>query len=148
LAAFLAAGAAALPASAATTQRFSADLHDNVSCPGVDLCGKGLVHGFGTATTTLTFTSFGPGPGNCAAVTAERSITLDRDGSTLQLAIVGVLCPKGNPNGEAAGSGTFTVAGGTGIFAGATGSGLLSAQATGVPGPSDTAHYDGTITLP
>jgi hypothetical protein len=37
-----------LPASAATTQQFRAELHDNQVCPaGFDLCGKGLLHGFG-----------------------------------------------------------------------------------------------------
>jgi hypothetical protein len=149
--AVLATVVAPLSASAATTQAFRAELHDNLACPtGFDLCGKGLVHGFGTVTTTLTFTGFGPGPGDCASLTADRVLRLDRDGSTLVLSIEGILCPQGASGGHApgVGSGTFTVVGGTGRFAGATGSGQLSVQATGVPGLSDTAHYDGTLTLP
>jgi hypothetical protein len=149
--AVLASAAAPLGASATTTQAFRAELHDNLTCPtGFDLCGKGLVHGFGTVTTTLTFTGFGPGPGNCASLTAERVLTLDSDGSTLDLSIEGILCPQGASGGHAPGkgSGTFTVVGSTGRFAGATGSGQLSVQATGVPGLSDTAHYQGTLTLP
>ena len=145
----LVACATALAATAATTQDFDAQLHDNLVCPaGFDLCGKGVLQGYGTVTTTLRFTGFGPGPGNCAGLTAERVITLDSDGSTLDLALDGVLCPKVSPNGHPSGSGTFTITGGTGIFAGATGSGLLSVQSTGVPVPSDTAHYHGTVTLP
>jgi hypothetical protein len=139
-----------VPASAASTQEFKAALHDNLACPvGIDLCGKGQLIGFGQVTTTLTFTGFGPGPGNCAAVTGERVLTLSRDGSTLRLSLQGILCPQGSTgNAPGFGSGTFTVVEGTGLFAGATGSGLISVQATGVPLPSDTARYDGTITLP
>ena len=143
--------AATLPASAATTQEFRAELHDNQVCPaGFDLCGKGLVQDFGTVTTTLAFTSFGPGPENCSSVTAERVLTLDSDGSTLRLFLEGILCPQGaaGSNAPGTGSGTFTVIGGSGQFAGATGNGELTIQATGVPGLSDTAHYEGTLTLP
>jgi hypothetical protein len=141
--------AVALPVSAAGTQEFRAELHDNLVCPGVDLCGRGELQGFGTVTTTLTFTSAGPGPDNCTALTADRVLTLDSDGSTLRLSVEGVLCPQGNSGGQAApvGSGTFAVVGGTGQFVGATGSGLLSVQATGKPGPTDTAHYNGILTL-
>jgi hypothetical protein len=142
---------ATLTASATTTQELRAELHDNLACPaGFDLCGKGVLHHFGTVTTTLTFTGFGPGPGNCTSVTADRVLTLDSDGSTLDLSVAGILCPQGNSGGQAPGkgSGTFTVAGGTGRFSGASGSGRLSVQATGVPLPSDTAQYDGTLTLP
>jgi hypothetical protein len=65
--------AATVTASATTTQRLVADLHDNLACSaGFDLCGKGVLHGFGTVTTTLTFTGFGPGPDNCVSVTADR----------------------------------------------------------------------------
>jgi len=151
MALFVGALAAALPVSAASTKEFRAEVHDNLACPvGVDLCGKGQLKGFGTLTTTLTFTGFGPGPGNCAALTAERVLTLDSDGSTLRLSVEGVLCPQGNPGSNAPGngSGTFTVVGGTGQFVGATGSGQLSVQATGKPGLTDTAHYTGTLTLP
>jgi len=137
-------------ASATGTQQLRLELHDNLVCPvGFNLCGKGELKGFGTVTTTLTFTGFGPGPGNCTALTGERVVTLDSDGSTLRLSLVGVLCPQGNSlNAPGVGSGTYTVAGGTGQFAGATGTGVLDVQATGVPLPSDTAHYTGTLILP
>jgi len=137
-------------AAAATTQEFRAELHDNLVCPaGVDLCGKGELKGFGTVTTTLKFTGFGPGPDGCAGLTAERVLTLDSDGSTLRLSLVGFLCPQGNSGGRAPGngSGTFAVIAGTGSFADATGDGLLTVQATGKPGLSDTAKYEGTLTL-
>lgn len=82
-------------------------------------------------------------------MTAERLLTLDSDGSMFQLSVVGILCPQGSAGrAPGVGSGTFTIVGGTGRLAGASGSGLLSVQATGVPLPSDTAHYDGTLTLP
>lgn len=122
----------ALPAGAATTREFKAEFHDNFrDCPaGVDLCGKGIVHGFGTATGTFTFFPL------------ERVITLDGDGSTLRLTLEATdLVPPGL-------EGTFTIVGGTGVFAGATGSGVVWATTTGVPVPSDTAHYRGLITLP
>ena len=138
--------------SAASTQGFRAALHDNLVCPaGLDLCGKGELQGFGTFTTTLTFTGLGPGPEGCTALTAERVLTLDSDGSTLQLSLEGVLCQKGNSGGRATpvGSGTFTITGGTGQFTGAFGAGQLTVEAgTGKPGLTDTAHYEGTLTLP
>ena len=142
--------AVVLPVSAASTQEFRAALHDNLVCPGVDLCGKGELKGFGTVTTALTFTGFGPGPDGCAALTAERVLALVSDGSTLRLSLEGVLCLQGAAGSHApgVGSGTFTVVSGTGQFAGATGSGVLSVQATGKPGLTDTAHYNGTLTLP
>jgi hypothetical protein len=141
----------ALPASAADTSAFRAELHDNLTCPvGFDLCGKGELNGFGTVTTTLTFTGFARGPGNCATLAAERVMKLDSDGSSIVLAVEGTLCPQGGAGGHAPGigQGTFTVVGGTGRFAGASGAGSLSVQATGVPGLSDTAHYTGTLSLP
>jgi len=143
--------AATAPMSAASTQGFRVALHDSLVCPaGFDLCGKGELQGFGTVTTTLAFTGFGPGPDNCTALTGERVLTLDSDGSTLQLSLEGVLCPQGQSGGRApgVGSGTFTVTAGTGQFAGATGTGQLTVQATGKPGLSDTAQYEGTLTLP
>jgi hypothetical protein len=132
---------AALPATA-QTQSFKADLHDNLACPpGFDFCGKGLVHGFGTATTTLNFTGAVPGPGDCLTATANRTITLDSDGSTLLVAIAGTICDQKL-------DASFTVTGGTGVFAGASGGGTLEGTATGVPVPSDTIHLRGSITLP
>ena len=130
--AVLATVATAMPAVAATTQTFKLDVHDNFrACPpGFEECGKGVLQGYGTVTTTFSFGLL------------ERVITLDSDGSTLRLALVPTdLDP---PRLE----GTFTVVEGTGVFAGATGSGIVWAVGTGVPVPSDTAHYRGTITLP
>jgi hypothetical protein len=130
------------PATAETTQQFKAELHDNLACPpGFDFCGKGLVHGFGTATTTLSFTGAVPGPGDCLTATAERTITLDSDGSVLLIAIAGTICDQ---KLEA----TYTIVSGTGVFAGAAGGGTLRGTATGVPLPSDTVHLRGVITMP
>ena len=90
--------AVTLPAWAESTQVFKAQFHDSPSSacpPGADICGKGVVKGFGTATTSLTFTSFVPGPGaNCVTATATRTATLDSDGSVLQLALVGTICDQ------------------------------------------------------
>jgi hypothetical protein len=118
---------ASAPASAATTD-FRADVHDTGVCPGVDLCGTGVVQGYGSVTTTLSF------------ATLERVFILDSDGSTLTL----LLEPTGT-TGERQ-IGTWTIIGGTGVFAGAEGSGEVWATPTGIPGLSDTAHYRGTIT--
>jgi hypothetical protein len=127
--------------AAASTNDFAADVHDNLACTaGFDFCGKGLVHGFGTATTTLVFTGFAPGPGDCATATAVRVLTLTSDGSTLVLELAGTIC-------EQKLAGTFTISGGTGVFAGASGSGTLWGTGTGVPVPSDTVHFRGTIAL-
>jgi hypothetical protein len=140
----LAALAIALPASAESTQVFRAEFRDvETGCPtGVDLCGKGVIQGFGTVTTTLTLTSFAPGPGaNCVTATADRVVTLDSDGtSTLLLAVAGTICGH---TAEA----TFTITSGTGVFAGATGGGTLSGVI--LPDPQgDAVQYLGTITLP
>jgi hypothetical protein len=142
LAVSFALAAGTVPASAQTTQPFKAELHDNLACPpGFDFCGKGLVHGFGTATTTLSFTGAVPGPGDCLTATADRTITLDSDGSTLLMAIAGTICAQKL-------EGTYAIVSGTGVFAGATGDGTLKGTATGVPLPSDTVHLRGVITLP
>jgi hypothetical protein len=140
----VAACATALPALGATTQEFKAQFHDTPSsdCPqGVDTCGHGLVKGYGTAATTLTFTSFAPGPGlGCVTATGERVVTLNRDGSTLVLSLTGTIC------GQAV-AGTFTISGGTGVFSGAVGGGTISGVAIrGIP--SDAVSFRGTITLP
>jgi hypothetical protein len=136
--------AVALPASAESTQVFKAQFHDSPSSacpPRTDTCGKGVVKGFGTVTTSLTFTGFGPGPGgNCVTATADRVVTLDSDGSVLELALSGTICDQKV-------SGTFVIAGGTGVFNQASGGGTISGVAVrGVP--SDAVHFEGTITLP
>src|SRR5215207_9930669 len=118
---------ASAPASAATTV-FRADVHDRGVCPGVDLCGTGVIAGYGTVTTTLTF------------ATGERVFVLDSDGSTLRLLVEATGTTGSRING------TWTIVGGTGVFAGAEGSGEVWATATGVPVTSDTAHYRGTFT--
>ena len=134
--------AVAAPAGgAATTEPFRAELHEADVCgPGIDLCGTGVVHSFGTATTTLAFTSFAPGPGEtCVTGTADRAIVLDRDGSTLQLEIAGTICRQKI-------DGTYEVVGGTGAFAGASGGGTVRGIA--IPGvPGGTVHLVGTLAL-
>jgi hypothetical protein len=142
LVAALGALAATSPASAQSTQAFRAEFHDDTTgCPvGVDLCGTGTVQGFGTATTTLTFTGATPGPGqNCLTATADRAVVLDDGSGTLQLAIAGTICAQKI-------QGTFTIVAGTNVFAGASGGGTL----TGVvlPDGGDTVQYRGTISLP
>jgi hypothetical protein len=135
------AGASAA-ATAATTEPFRAELHEaDVCAPGIDLCGKGVVHGFGQATTTLMFTSIAPGPGEtCVTGTADRAVVLDGDGSTLQLEIAGTICRQKI-------EGTYEVVGGTGSFAGAAGGGTVRGIA--IPGePGGTVHLVGTLTLP
>jgi hypothetical protein len=136
--------ALAIPAAAQSTHELKAEFHDKHAddCPaGTDECGKGHLKGFGTVTTTLTFTSFAPGPGpNCVTGTADRTVTLDADGSTLLLAVAGTICDQQI-------SATFTVVGGSGIFAGAGGGGTFWGVA--IPGtPADTVHYRGELVLP
>ncbi len=119
--------ATVLPAAAATTTTFSANVHDTGVCPGVDLCGTGVIQGYGTVTTTLTF------------ATGKRVFILNSDGSTLTM----LLEPTGTTGVRI--NATWTIVDGTGVFSGAEGSGELWATPTGVPVASDTAHYRGTI---
>jgi hypothetical protein len=135
----LAAVAGSASAGAAATTSFRAEFHDS-PCP-VGACGKGVVHGFGTATTTLVFTGAAPGPGDdCVTATAERNVVLDRDGSVLRLTLVGTICRQKV-------EGTFAIVGGTGAFAGASGGGTVRGVAIrGVP--SDSVHFTGTLVLP
>lgn len=133
--------ALALPAFAQSTRDFKAEFNEMDTCPGVDLCGKGVVHGFGTVSTTLAFTSFVPGPGaGCASASADRVQTLDSDGSTLLMTASGTVCGKEI-------DGTFAILGGTGVFAGATGGGTLWGT-TAAPSLGQNIHLRGTITLP
>ena len=135
--------AATAPATgAASTDSFRAEFHEAGLCPpGVDICGDGVVHGFGQAATTLTFTSLAPGPGDdCVSGTADRDIVLDADGSRLHLEISGTICKQKI-------AGTYEVGGGTGVFAGATGGGVVRGIA--IRGtPSSNVHVVGTLTLP
>lgn len=130
---------AAPAASAGGPVEFKADFHDNLVCSGFDECGNGVVHGFGTASTTVVFTSFAPADG-CVVATAERVATLDSDGSSLLLSLVGTICGHKL-------AGTFTIVGGTGVFTAASGGGTLFGVATGVPGVTDSVHLRGTITV-
>jgi hypothetical protein len=137
----MAALAVVLPASAQSTQDFKADFSEKSECPGFDLCGKGVVHGFGTATSALLFTSFEPGPGDCVSASADRTQTLESDGSTLLISASGTVC-------DTRIAGTFTIVGGTGVFAGASGGGTLSGSTTNPHIVSQAVHLRGTITLP
>jgi hypothetical protein len=119
------------------------------------LCGRGVVDGFGKATSTLDVTSFEPiEDTNCADITLQRVITLS-DGSTLQVDEEGVVCFPGNsffaPGAQRSFGnpgtfeGTFTVTEGTGVFSGAEGTGSSRFRAAGDAGHSSLS---GTITLP
>lgn len=125
----------AVPA-AATTYDFRASFKGS-DC-GPDLCDTGTIQGFGRVTSRLHFTSLGPGPSpTCSSGTADRLITLDADGSTLQLAVDGTICGRFI-------DGTFSVVGGTGVFGGATGDGTLR----GIAHNGEAVQYRGTLTLP
>jgi hypothetical protein len=118
------------------------------------VCGTGTVVGFGDATTFFDLTSFTPPieGTNCGLFTGDQTITLVRDGSTLQLEISGTVCFPGNTFDAAMGNGdplhgeaTFTVKLGTGIFDGAKGGGTNESKGAG-----DQAHdtFSGTLTFP
>jgi hypothetical protein len=118
------------------------------------VCGTGTVVGFGDATTIADLTSFSPPieGQNCGLFTADQTITLVGDGSTLQLEISGTVCFPGDTFDAAMGNGeplhveaTFTVLLGTGIFQGAKGGGTNESKGAG-----DQAHdtFSGTLRLP
>ena len=134
--------AVALPASAAPPGEFKAQFQDT-ECAGHDLCGTGLVEGYGHATTTLDITGaeFDPATGCLVNVTALRDVALvDDPSSRLTLALTdGLICNN-------KGSATFTISAGTGVFAGLA---VLpgTVRVTLIPGvPADTAQYRATIT--
>ena len=133
--------ALALPAGAASDREFKAQFRDS-SCATHDLCGSGLVEGYGHATTTLDITGavFDPATGCLIDVTALRDVALVEDlSSTLTLALTdGLIC--GNK-----GSATFTISAASGVFAGLV---VLpgTVRVTLIPGtPEDTAQYRATI---
>ena len=117
-------------------------------------CGEGTVVGFGDATSTVELTSVsGPigGTTNCFLVTADETITLTSDGSTLRLEEPGTGCLPGNsikapfPLPVDA-EGTFTVKHGSGVFQGAKGSGTFECKMAA--GDQQHCTFSGTLTLP
>jgi hypothetical protein len=145
-------------ARAETTVAFQAQFKESVGIAASKpcdhfVCGTGTVVGFGDATTFADLTGFTPPieGTNCGLATADQTITLVTDGSTLLLEISGTVCFPGNTF-EAAPAGeplhveaTFTVKLGTGIFDGATGGGTNESKGSG-----DQAHdtFSGTLTFP
>jgi hypothetical protein len=150
----------AWPAAAKTTVSFQAEFKEafgrahSKPCSHF-LCGTGTVQGFGEATSTWDPTSFEPIEGtNCALYTADRTITLVSDGSTLSLTEEGTVCFPGK-SAEAVGAlhsfgnpfeadATYTVTRGTGVFRGAKGSGTDHITTAGDAGHS---QLSGTLTL-
>jgi len=133
--------AVALPASAASDRELKAQFRDS-ECTAHDLCGSGLVEGYGLASTTLDITGaeFDPATGCLINVTAVRDVQLvDDPSSTLRLALTdGLIC-------GVKGSATFTISAATGVFAGLV---VLpgTVRVTLIPGPpADTAQYRATI---
>jgi hypothetical protein len=112
------------------------------TCATHDLCGSGLVEGYGHAATTLDITGavFDPATGCLTNVTALRNVELvDDPSSTLALALTdGLIC-------RVKGSATFTISAATGVFTGLV---VLpgTVRVTLIPGtPEDTAQYRATI---
>jgi hypothetical protein len=71
--------------------------------------------------------------------TADRVVTLDADGSALDLSLEGTICDHKI-------AGRFAIVAGTGVFSGAIGGGTISG--VGIPGvPGDTVHFLGSIML-
>jgi hypothetical protein len=146
----------ARPAAAAPqTVDFTLIFHASVSnsCPtGVLTCGTVVVPGFGQAMATFTPTGFVPGvpEPNCFIGEGIVGITLESDGSTLQLATEAAACTPGASGSAPGGApfqaeGTWSVIEGTGVFSGATGGGTTS---TNNAGDVTVSRYFGTITLP
>lgn len=119
------------------------------------LCGTGTVSGYGSATSITDITLFEASSNGCADVALVRTITLDADGSTLNVTESGVVCfpgrsstapgaqvSFGNPGGF---EGTYTIGSGTGVFQDATGAGSSSLFVAGNAGHSSLT---GTISLP
>jgi hypothetical protein len=151
----------AVPAAAQTFDfdamvRASFGIRNSIVCPPDLDCGTASVDGFGKATRTFAITGFVPAvPPGCDLVTGIEHMTLDSDGSTLDLAVTAALCYPGAshsaPDDQAPSkgdpfkaTGTFEVSDGTGVFAGAGGSGTLTAIGAG---DAIVINYAGTITL-
>jgi hypothetical protein len=151
---------AALPAAAKTSVSFGAEFKETFGRANSKpcshfLCGTGTVTGYGDATSVFDLTAFAPIEGtNCATLSADRTITLTSDGSTLTLNEDGMVCFPGNsffaPGTQQSFGNpgeidtTFTVKRGTGVFQGAKGSGTDHVTASGDSGHSSLA---GTLTL-
>lgn len=136
------AAAAVQAAAAAPGEAFYAQFQDD-DCGTHDLCGTGLVQGYGHVTTTLDVTgaSFDPTTGCLVDVTAVRDVQLVADpSSTLTLNLFdGVICDN-------KGLATFTISAATGTFAGLA---ILpgTVRVTLIPGiPGDAAQYRATLT--
>ena len=154
--AVFASSASARPRTIDFTLIFNASPEDACD-PGVLICGRVQVPGFGFAMATFTPTGFelGPGP-NCFTGQGLVGITLESDGSTLVLTTTAVACTPGG-SGSSPGSigpsqgspfqgdGTWSVVDGTGTFAGATGGGTNTALNAG---HFEVAKYEGSLTLP
>ncbi len=143
---------AAVPASAATAQKFHALFHDvsfqNTSCtPPIVFCGSGVIDGFGRATTVVRVTKNVPIQGTaCFDVGGIRSMTLDNGTGTLVATFSGIRCPLGNGGNASTVDFTWTVDGGasTGVFANATGNG---SGVNTTAGNVQVVSLTGTITL-
>ena len=154
---------AAVPAAGAQTISLEGRFHESAGravahpcSPPAFLCGRGVLEGFGTATSTfevLTFTNFDPET-SCADATVRYTIMLTSGAGTLVLTETGVVCFPGKSTlapGAVKSFGnpfslttTWTVTGGTGVFAGVSGSGSAKTHAAGDGGQSTLS---GTITL-
>lgn len=151
---------AAVPAAAQIVEfeasvQASLGIRNSIDCPPDRDCGTARIDGFGKATRTLAITGFVPDqPAGCDTVTGIEHMTLDSDGSTLELGVTAALCYPGGshdardePQSQGdpfQATGAFEVIGGTGVFAGASGSGTLTAIGAG---DAVVIHYTGTITL-
>jgi hypothetical protein len=153
--------AVAAPAAAQLVEldavvRAAFGIRNSIDCaPGL-MCGTARIDGFGKATTTFAITGFVPDvPPGCNTFSGIQQMTLESDGSMVELVVTAALCYPGRsheaPDDQAPSqgdpfnaTGTFEVVGGTGVFANASGSGALTAIAAG---DAIVIDYAGTISL-
>ena len=144
----LALGAPRAPAAPPTT--FRATFHDNGSlatcAPGAVFCGRGVLTGFGPATTEVHATSIVPA-GDCLSVSGTRTITLTDGSGSLAMTFSGTRCPLGRGGHAARVLFGWTIVSGTGAFAGATGSGS-GINTTAGARETQVVSMKGTIDLP